>query len=202
MLALLCLPVLSCVSVQTTVLVPDGDAYVCDCKPDSTNPNGGPTHLYFGRYGSCLDRTLISWDVSAIPAGAAVGSAVMRLYCFGFFGSPTGQPSFHLIDEDWDELTVTLNTQPEYGEDPSVTASWPAAGSWFEVDVTEFVQAWVDGSHPVEGIYCSSTGTTGTSVPGFWSKDSPDETLWPQLVVTWSEEGMECGTWAAIKSEN
>ncbi len=176
------------------------DAYICDCKPDSTNPNGGPTHLYFGRYSSCLDRTLVEWDLSAIPQDAVVESAEMRLYCISFFGSASGQPVFQLIGEDWDEQTVTLNTQPSIDPEPSVGGSWPVAQSWFSVDVTQFVEAWVSGAHPNHGIYCTSTGTTGNCAPGFWSKDSGHEDLLPTLVVTYSPYSLEGGSWAEIKA--
>ncbi len=181
-------------------LTPVQDAYICDCLPDVTNPNGGPTHIYFGRYGSCYDRTLIEWDLSQIPPGSTVQSAQMMLYCLSFYGTPSGQPVFYLIDEAWSGDTVTYNTQPAYGTSPSITGSWPSAQSWHQTDVTAFVQAWVEGSHPNHGIYCTSTGTTGSSVPGFWSSDSPDESLWPVLVVTWSGADLADGTWAAIKA--
>lgn len=185
---------------ETLVLIPVQDAYICDCQPDVTNPNGGPTHLYHGRYTTCYDRSLIQWDLSAIPEGAVIDSAVMRLYCISFTGTPSGQPVYQLIDEAWDEPTVTHNTQPAVGTTPSITASWPQPQSWFEVDVTSFVQAWLDSSHPNFGIYCTSQGCTATSVPGFWSKDSGQEELWPRLVVTYTLGALEQDTWGAIKT--
>ena len=185
---------------EVVTLTPVQDAYICDCKPDSTNPNGGPTHIYFGRYGSCYDRTLIEWDLSSLPPGAIVESAVMRFYCFSFYGALSGQPVFYLVDEPWSEYDVTLNTQPDYGTTPSASGTWPAAHTWFEQDVTAFVQAWAGGSHPNHGVYCTSTGTTATCVPGFWSKDSGDESLWPQLVVTYSMADLDGETWAEIKA--
>jgi len=171
------------------------DAYICDCKPDSTNPNGNDTHLYFGRYFSCLDRTLIEWDLSMIPSGASVESAEMRLYCISFFGSATGQPVFHMINEEWDELTVTMNTQPSFDATPCLNGAWPAAQSWFSVDVTPFVQAWVNGTHPNCGIYCTSEGTTGSCAPGFWSGNSGEEGFLPTLVVTWVPLSLMGGSW-------
>jgi hypothetical protein len=185
----------------TLVLIPIQDAYICDCQPDVTNPNGGPSHLYHGRYTTCYDRSLIQWDLSSIPAGATVESAVMRLYCISFTGTPSGQPAYYLIDEAWDELTVTHNTDPGHLATPVITASWPQPQTWFEVEVTSFVQGWMAGEHPNFGIYCTSTGCVSTSVPGFWSKDSDHEDLRPQLVVTYSLAGLSESTWGAIKTE-
>lgn len=176
------------------------DAYICDCKPDSTNPNGNDTHLYFGRYFSCLDRTLIEWDLSMIPSEAYVVNAEMRLYCISFFGSASGQPVFHMINEEWNEFAVTLNTQPSFDATPCLSEDWPSAQSWFCVDVTPFVQAWVSGTHPNYGIYCTSTGTTGSCAPGFWSGDSGEEGLMPILVVTFDPLSLMGGSWGGIKS--
>lgn len=187
-------------SAESVELQAVQDAYVCDCKPDSTNPNGNDAHLYFGRYFSCLDRTLVEWDLSEIPSGAVVVGAEMRLYCNSFFGSQSGQPVFHMINEEWDELTVTLNTQPSFDASPCLTGDWPAPQSWFCLDVTPFVQAWVDGTHPNFGIYCTSTGTTGSCAPGFWSSDSGEEGFLPSLVVTYDPLSLAGGSWGGIKN--
>lgn len=188
-------------SAETLVLIPVQDAYICDCQPDVTNPNGGPAHLYHGRYTTCYDRSLIQWDLSSMPAGAVVESAEMRLYCISFTGTPSGQPAYYLIEQAWDELTVTHNTDPGFWATPSILAAWPQPQSWFSVDITSFVQDWMDGSRANYGIYCTSQGCTATSVPGFWSKDSDQTDLRPQLVVTYSLSAMEEDTWGAIKSE-
>ncbi len=45
-------------------LIPVKDAYVCDCKPDETNPNGNDKVLYQGQYKDCFDRILVEWDIS------------------------------------------------------------------------------------------------------------------------------------------
>jgi len=188
----------SMVFADEIVFIPVQDAYVCDCQPGVTNPNGGPAHLYYGRYGSCYDRSLIQWDLSSIPAGTQIESAEMRMYCMSFTGSPSGQPVFYLVNEAWDELTVTFDTQPSYGPEPVLSGSWPQPSTWFSIDVTPFVQAWIDGSRDNFGIYCTSIGTTGTSVPGFWSKDGDQEELRPQLVVTFTSD-LSSATWGEAK---
>ncbi|MBN2608562.1 MAG: hypothetical protein JXA64_05555, partial [Candidatus Fermentibacteraceae bacterium] len=69
LIAVTLVPLLS-LPAETLELAPLQDAYVCCCKPDSTNPNGGSDYLYHGQYGSCFDRTLIQWDLSSVPPGA------------------------------------------------------------------------------------------------------------------------------------
>ncbi len=184
---------------ETLELAPLQDAYICCCKPDSTNPNGGADYLYHGQYGSCFDRTLIQWDLSSVPPGASIVSATMELYCEAFYGSKTGNPIYYMINESWDELTVTFNTQPDYDTTLPLTAVWPDAGTWYNVDVAEFVEEWVVGTHDNFGIYCFCEGTTGTCVPGFWSGDYQDESLRPRLVVEYFPEKLDQCTWGCIK---
>jgi hypothetical protein len=177
------------------------DAYICCCMPDATNPNGGANYLYHGQYGSCFDRTLIQWDLSTVPPGATIVSATMELYCEAFYGTPTGQPVYYMINESWDELTVTYNTQPEYDIASPVLDEWPAAETWHQVDVTGFVTNWVGGVHDNHGIYCFCQGTEGTCVPGFWSGDYQDVTLRPRLIIEYYPETLDQCTWGCIKSD-
>jgi hypothetical protein len=184
---------------ETLELTPVQDAYVCDCLPDVTNPNGGPNFLYQGQYGSCFDRTLIQWDLSQIPAGATIVSAEMRLWCEAFYGTQSGAPVCYLIEEPWDESTVTFNTQPAWSAAVTATGSWPVADEWHVVDVTGFVQAWCSGAEENYGIYCHSASTTGTCVPGFYSSNWADESLRPSLVVVYWPQELEQGSWGSIK---
>lgn len=190
----------SLANAETLVLTPVQDAYICDCQPDVTNPNGGPTHLYHGRYTTCYDRSLIQWDLSALPPGAEIEAAVMGLYCISFTGTPSGQPVFYPVAGAWDELSVTHSTDPGHSPSPFVVASWPQPQAWFEVDVTALVQEWLSGEQGNYGIYCTSQGCTSTSVPGFWSKDSDHPDLWPRLVITYALGLTGDVTWGEIKS--
>jgi hypothetical protein len=186
---------------ETVQLSPMQDAYICCCKPDSTNPNGGPDYLYHGQFGNCFDRTLIQWDISGIPQGASIVSATMELYCEAFYGTPTGKPVYYMIDGPWDEDNVTFNTQPEYDTVPEIEGTWPAADDWYQLDVTEFVESWFAGSHANYGIYCFCKGTEGTCVPGFWSGDYQEESLRPRLVVEYYPEELCQCTWGFIKRD-
>lgn len=181
-------------------LFPVQDAYVCDCQPGTTNPNGNSSYLYHGQFGSCFDRTLIQWDISDLPENIEIISAEMNLYCEAFWGTPSGGPVYFMIDGDWDENTVTFNSQPGYDTTVSVSADWPAAGTWHSVDVQPFVEEWISGTHCNYGIYCFCQGTEGTSVPGFWSGDYPDEELRPRLVIEYQEMSFASATWGLLKS--
>lgn len=188
-----------CAIADVVEIGPVQDAYICCCKPDSTNPNGGENFLYQGQYGTCFDRTLIQWELSDIPAGATITDAEIQLYCEAFYGSQSGEPVYYLIEESWDEQTVTFNTQPNYSSVIMEIGYWPEVLEWCIVDITEFVVAWFSGSEENFGIYCHSQNTTGTCVPGFYSSNYSNVDLRPKLVVTYYEVELSATTWASIK---
>ncbi len=181
-------------------LIPIGDAYICDCLPDDTNPNGGPTHLYQGQYGTCFDRTLIQWDLSEIGNEQTIVTAEIRLWCFSVFGTPTGNPAYYRITGSWNEGTVTYNTEPEYTTDGMVTTGWPTSGTWHIVDITDFVNGWYIGTYDNYGVYCHSIDTTGTGGAGYYSKDSDDSQYWPVLYVHYTNSAIESESLGTIKS--
>jgi hypothetical protein len=188
-------------AAETVEIIAAQDAYICDCKPDSTNPNGGPDYIYHGQYGGCYDRTLIEWDLSSLPSGILIVSAEMRLFCEAFWGSQSGEPVYYMINEPWSELSVTYNTQPDYDTSQQIAGYWPEADTWYEVDVTDYVAAWVAGAHVNHGIYCFCQGTTGTCVPGFWSKDYAHSELHPRLVITYEITDLDQASWGEVKTE-
>jgi len=181
---------------------PIQDAYTCDCMPNTTNPNGGVTYLYQGRVGSCYCNYFIEWDLSSIAPGSVIDSAEIWIYCKSFTGSAgAGNPVYYMISEAWDENTVTYNTIPSYNEITVVTADWPTASSWQVIDVTGFVQSWVDGTIDNYGILTHVVNTPSTSCPGFYSSNYSNEQLRPYLLVTGSGLSLDQMTWSEVKTK-
>ncbi len=187
----LCLGVSDSAGADTLVLQPgpaEGkDTYICDCSPDENNPNGPITHLYQGQYGSCYDRTLIEWNLSALPANAIIENAVMEMWFNQLWGSESGEMVYYPILEYWEETQVTYNTQPAYSHDDSVVTGWPQQNnSWHPVDVTEFVRMWHDGSLENFGIYCHCQNTLSTCCAEFNSSDVGMEERRPRLTIEYT----------------
>lgn len=181
-------------------LTPVQDAYVCDCLPDVTNPNGGPTYLYQGQYGDCFDRTLIEWDLSGLPADVTIVSAEVELFCEGFYGVESGYATYYRITEPWDEETVTHNDCPAYSDDVVATADWPDVGTWHTVDATEFVEGWYGASFDNYGLFCHCQDTTDTCVAGYWSSNYGDSDLRPRLVIEYTATAVEGASVGEIKT--
>ncbi|MFC1898294.1 DNRLRE domain-containing protein [Candidatus Cloacimonadota bacterium] len=179
---------------ETIVLQPGSegkDTYICDCSPNTNNPNGSPTHLYQGQYGTCFDRTLIEWDLSSIPVGEQINSAIMEMDFNSLYGYESGIMAYYMILDPWEETEVTFNTQPAYNDQIEITTNWPEPNSWHAVDITQFVQYWIDNPTANFGVYCNCINTTGTCVAGFNSSDHADSTVRPKLTIDYGPVGVQ-----------
>ena len=117
----------------TISIAPEADTYVSASQP-ATNFGAGEFFDTYGGFNSgCVPHTapaygLLRFDLSAIPAGAAISSA--RLVATTRAGwAQNGDQNHHavfLADDSWDESTVTWDTRPDDGTvapgDPTLTA--------------------------------------------------------------------------------
>jgi hypothetical protein len=192
----------SAAHAEEVTLQPVQDAFVCDCMPNTTNPMLGVQYLAQGRYSACYNRSLMQWDLSSIPAGSTIVSATLERYCCAFYGSPSGQMAFYVLTGAWDEDTVTHNNMPPYSGSGAVfTSNWPSASTWHSVDVTGFVTAWYSGSQQNYGLYCHSTGCTGTSDCAFYSSNVGSPTYRPRLRIVYTPPtSLDETSWGGIKT--
>jgi hypothetical protein len=122
---------------------------IADSHISVTSPNtnyGKAPALGVGRpSGRTLYRSLLRFDLSAIPDGATVLDASFRAYLVQSSGSHfTHNVELKRIDTAWDEMTVTWNTPLEYTELDNVLAVGTLAG-YYGWDVTSLVQGWMSG---------------------------------------------------------
>lgn len=90
---------------QTTVsIVADKDNTIYSGTPN--NSNGSGAYFFAGRNGAnndnSLQRALLHFNVSNIPAGAVISSATLTLYPNKVGASPTGI-ALHKLSQDWGE---------------------------------------------------------------------------------------------------
>jgi pectate lyase len=150
-----------------TVAIPAVDDTYIDANSTASNFGNGATLMVDG---SPVRRALLRFGVPAMPSGAQITSAKLRMYVTDSASNPG---SVYRVNGGWAEGTVTAKNAPALGD---VIATLPAAssGQWLEVDVTSAV-----ASGNVE-FYLASSGTNGVD---FASSESANK---PQLVVTTS----------------
>ena len=115
-------------------------------------------------------RTLLWFDISALPADAIVDAAALELTQTAAEGEKTLRIWPYQITGGWDEYTVTWNSRPSSASagDPATTVDMTSGlKQW---DVSKIVQGWRAGAK-INGILLTGDGTTvGTRV--FGSRES------------------------------
>jgi hypothetical protein len=148
-------------------------------------------------------RSLVRFDLSAVPAGATVVSAdlsLMQVYKNG----PSAAIDVLRATAPWAEGTVTWNS---FGGafDPSPVGSFTAVGDGGEglrtIDVRALAQDWVSGAAPNHGVVID--GPTDTTRSELRSSDSPNTGERPALSLCYTtcddgvqngeETGVDCG---------
>jgi uncharacterized repeat protein (TIGR02543 family) len=86
-----------------------------------------------------LRRTYLKFDLSSLPSGTEIDSAILHLFRSG----ADNVPSAYSTTDDWTEDGITWNNQPGPGalEDSSGTVS----GSWIEWDITSYAGSEFEG---------------------------------------------------------
>ena len=111
---------------------------------------------------STWDQTILIefTDLSALSSAATINSAKLGLYRYDAYytGNPLNLDA-HQITSPWAE-TVTYSTKPSYNStiESSVTVSGTSP-TWYEWDVTNLVQQWIDGSATNYGVAIYNHGT-------------------------------------------
>ncbi len=153
---------------------------------------------------------LIAFDLGLIPDGATITEATLDLFAFGtgFSGPlPYGHDGDNAswlcrITEDWDEMEVTWNTKPEITDVDQVIlpASTDPNEDYLGIDVKTLIQYFT--SHPAEnfGLAIRLQDESPTAGLMFHSSDYADESKWPTLHVTYTEQTQEIITAGEMNS--
>ncbi len=121
-------------------LPPSDDAQVAEGYPDSNY--GAKTYVYVGNDLSSAyknERGFFKFNLSAIPENFALATARLRNYCWRMTGaSGGGVQARAVLDDTWNENTITWNNQPPHG-DVLASVNVTTINSWYSWDVTSFV---------------------------------------------------------------
>jgi serine protease len=176
---------------------------------DSTIMQGYPT----ANFGSTVDmwagyddllspdgmivRSLVKFDLSAIPTGTSINSAVLQVYYEEYYDFPNRLRTVtaYGAGSTWSELSVTWNNQPSIGSSYGAVSlnSNTGAFGWYSLDVTNLVRGWINGTSPNHGIVLRGPEVSGadSSWRGFYTRESSFD---PYLAITYSSASVTDGS--------
>ena len=172
-------------------LLPTDDSYVMEYNPVD---NYGSESKFVVGYQNGWVNSLMKFDLSPY-SGATINDAYIRLYVFRHGGAfPTDEIRITMNNADWDESTVTWSNKP--GFNGSIDLVAPGIIGWWDVYVTDWVQAIVDGTEPNYGfqVYKNDTDNDYFFI---YSKES--STNRPRLEIDYTLSDLQPATLGSIK---
>ena len=199
-------------ATKTVTLTPSKDAYLyMTAKPGydyyaSTNYGTSPK-FYAGEWSASNyrvnQRSVMDFDVASIPADAVIVEARLTLYSMTPQINDDYRHSSSLIKPNsvyksnaayierittpWSESTVTYSTQPATSTSHrlALPESRTSDEDYIGFDVTGMVQDMVINTGASFGLMIRLQNELKYSRMAFCSREFPDSSRWPKLVVTY-----------------
>jgi hypothetical protein len=161
------------------VKTPLADAYVASGRPDQRSPTLRIMWVGYNEeddYG--VERALITFPMDGIPLGSRIDRAALSLYLSGTTrnDAPMEIRLYRLLG-DWAE-TINWREHESLQLDANRFAAMQVGTTftWYQWDVHELVQAWLDDPNrtPGFGLRMQGNEAPGQHERNFWSKDCSD----------------------------
>jgi len=133
------------------ILYPIDDALIKHRAPDTNYGSAEvlQTRNDYGASSGWAYDSFVKFDLSSVPSNATIYYAYLRLYYYKKKdNNPAGRDlNLYRATSNWDEETVTWNTQPSCASQPTTHATVPSSiGVWMEWDVSSDVLDFIAGS--------------------------------------------------------
>jgi len=185
-IALTTLTVFKCFGQSVIIIYPDKDAVINSRYPNSNFGSSVTfeSYLYNGKWAESR-RSLIEFDFSPIPPGMVVTDAILTVYGINHEGY--NESYLERIIGPWYEDSVTWNNVPMTNKFNRIVlpqSSYPDQD--YQINVTSFVQEWLDGTYQNNGLMLSIgiVYLEETNALIFGSSDHPDIAKHPKLEIT------------------
>jgi len=161
-------------------LPPTADVFVSEIVPN-TNQNNWD-FVNWGESSNYEMWGLIKFGGLSDYTGVSLNSAVLSVFIFHGDDYSTDENRLRRITGDWDEDTVTWNTRPAYTTAGELVFNDPPDDTWLDLDVTGFVQDWLDGTYPNYG-FCFLRVDSINEFWQFYTKEYYDPDYHPKLTL-------------------
>ncbi len=171
------------------------DATVQEFRPNKTRGSRCFININEWTFGGTpgAKRSLLAFDLSAVPNNIQVTSAELSLY---FHACTNYDVTHSKLDgsnaswirratQPWDEPSVTWNTQPnattqDQGEIPATTAD---SQDRENLDITNIVTGWLNGTYPNHGLLLRLKKEDYYRRMAFASSENNEPSRWPALRI-------------------
>lgn len=163
------------------------DSYVY--STESVQNYGSQSSFFVGKWHDGGEfHAFVKFDLSSITSGTNIGDATLRLYCPTM--SSSDDLAVYLVGGNWSENTVTWANKPGTNLSAYTYHSPEGANQIWEIDVTEHVRQWVNGTVSNHGFYLTGRYAPNDNWEAFSSKESSISSQRPMLVINggWSDE--------------
>ena len=144
-----------------------------------------------------IARSVLNFDLSNIPKGSYISDARLYLYAWdsnGGFGKHSVEDGSNAcwlqrITSNWDENTVTWNTQPSTTElnQIGLPESKTADENYIYIDVTNLVQDMINDPENSFGLMLKLQTESGKRRMNFASSNHTNEALHPKISISYIE---------------
>lgn len=169
---------------------PHKDSYITEYMGNKNY--GGVVNLFGNRFRGPSDvyRSLIQFDFSClgcnyIPPGSHIVSAQVQLHIYRNEAPWATTLNAYMVKQNWHEFTVNWNNQPLCsGTVSGQVQVEPGYLGYIWLDVTDLTRGWYDGTYVNRGLMIKGKEDID-GILGFYSREYPDSTLWPRLIVNY-----------------
>jgi len=168
---------------DTATLNPTDGSYIMGSQP---NDNFGSVNIsYVGSFDAGAMYGTVLFDLSPY-SGVTINDASLQLYISASGGAfPPNNPWIARFTGSWDESTITWNNQPGWDE-WYYTGTNPPLNDWWDIDVTTWTTAWVNGSQDNYGMFLGAESLNPADYVGFRTKEYSGSTYTPKLVLDYT----------------
>lgn len=134
---------ITCIIASAQTFSPTQDAYVFQYDPSTNFGAEGSLKLFSNLFSfNNIARTLVQFDLSSIPQGTPVTSALFHIYMYNQAGTDF-DVDIHRAIMPWFEMEVNWDNQPIH--DTDFAATLPYQGyDWWHFNITDLVQLWIN----------------------------------------------------------
>ncbi|MEM2641503.1 MAG: DNRLRE domain-containing protein [Thermoproteota archaeon] len=198
------------VTLHTQIFYPSADAFVYEYKP--ADNYGSFDYILVRSHNNYNVRSFIRFDLSIIPPGSVIDSAVLSIF-MNAAPSSSRIVECHRVANSWTEGGITWNSQPSVSTYVTSSTTGTSSGVWLNFLVTSSVKKFTSkdsaGYDPNYGwrLKDHTEDSPTNFICQFRSKEYVEKTVHPYLEVRYypphlelrlSSSSVEAGSWVKM----